>query len=100
MTITAILAIGAFLLSAYGTYDLFHRRMQGRKKSFTDADRSVVTSAVELIEPYRVRVRELVEYVAELETKLKDANRLIDKLTDEVRELRNQVGAMRDTIED
>lgn len=100
MNLTAILAVGAFLLSAYGTYDLFHRRAQARKKNFTEADRSVVTSAVELIEPYRVRVRELVEYVSELEAKLKDANRLIDKLTAEVRELRADVGAMRDSIED
>lgn len=100
MNVTVVLAIAAFALSAYGTYDLVYRRVQARKKSFTDADRSVVTSAVELIEPYRVRVRELVEYVSELEAKLKDANRLIDKLTREVQELRTQVGAMRDTIED
>lgn len=100
MNVTAILAIGAFLLSAYGTYDLFHRRLQTKRKTFTDADRAVVTSAVELIEPYRVRVRELMDYVSELETKLRDANGQIDKLTGEVRELRTAVGAMRDTIED
>lgn len=100
MNLTAILAIGAFLLSGYGTYDLFYRRVQARKKIFSESDRSVVTSAVELIEPYRMRVRELMDYVSELETKLREANGLIDKLTSEVRDLRTEVGAMRDSIQD
>lgn len=100
MNLTAWLAVAAFALSLYGSYDLVHRRVQARRRLLTESDRAVVTSAVELIEPYRVRVRELLEYTTELESKLRNANNQIDHLTREVSELRGQVGVLRDKIED
>jgi len=95
VNLAAWLSIGAFLLSVYGAYDLVARRRRDKRKAFSDADRAVVTSAVELIEPYRVRVKELVEYTAELESKVRTANAHVEELQRQVRDLSTQVQEFR-----
>lgn len=83
----------AWIPGIWGVIEAVRRHRESLRRSIDDGDRMVVTSALELLEPYKERVEEL-------EVKLKGARKTIDGLTERLDTATRQAGNLNNQLVD
>lgn len=88
-----IISALAWIPGIYGVIEAVRRHRNSLRKSIDDGDRMIVTSALELLAPYKERVEEL-------EKKLGDARRTINDLSSQLDSATRRAGTLNDQLVD